>query len=62
MIRFMKKAITAMFMTVFFLFAYNHVNTEMAKDNFMPMFWLFVVLIVLIVYRVIRRIFKKSKH
>ncbi|MCM3032592.1 hypothetical protein [Niallia sp. MER 6] len=60
--RFVKKTILAMFATVFFLFAYNHVNTEMAKDNFMPMFWLFVVLIVLIIYRFIRRIFRTSKR
>lgn len=61
-IRIVRKAIVAMLAIVLFLFAYNYVVTEMAKDNFKPMLWLFLVLIALIVYRVIRTVLKRIKR
>lgn len=60
--RFIRKSLGAMFVLVFFLFAYNHVHTEIAKDNFVPMLWLFLVLIILVIYRVLQRIFRISKR
>ncbi|PAE23649.1 hypothetical protein CHI10_16945 [Bacillus sp. 7894-2] len=50
----LKKIYVATFGTILFLFALNYINTEIAKDNFLPLFVLFVITVIIWLVRWIR--------
>jgi uncharacterized membrane protein YdjX (TVP38/TMEM64 family) len=49
------------FGVIFFLFAYNYINTEMAKENFTPMLWLFILTVVVGTFRLLKWRHRRKK-
>lgn len=58
------KIYVATFGTILFLFTLNFINTEIAKDNFLPLFVLFVITLIIWLVRLLRWSFwrKQTKN
>lgn len=58
----LKKIILNTIVIILFLFSYNYLNMQIGVGNCAPLNWLFIIVVVIAVFRLIRWIIRKKKQ